>query len=78
MDKKLAVKCANDPVFQRWFPLKNNRRSTRVGADEIYLKERARCERMRNSLIFYFRRILNEKEGKKYGTMNKAYREDIV
>ena len=33
---------------------------------------------MKNSPVFYFRRILNGKVGKAYGTRNKLYREDVV
>ena len=75
---KFAWKCANDPALDHWFPKKNTRRSTRRGGDEIYLEERARCERLKNSPLFYFRRILNGKVGKTYGVRNKSYREDII
>ena len=74
--KKFALKCANDPVFDHWFPRREVARATRN--KEVYLEEKARCERLNNSPLFYFRRILNGKVGKSYGTRNKDYREDIV
>ena len=73
--RKFAFKCASDPVFDRWFPKKVSQRVTRN--KETYLEEPARCERLRNSPLHYFRRILNGKVGKTYGTRNKSYREDI-
>ena len=76
---KFANKCVRDPVFQeKWFPLKTTRRSGRRGGGEIYLEEQAMCDRLKNSPIHYFRRILNGKIGKTYGTRNKSYREDII
>ena len=75
---KFAAKCAGDPAFAHWFPLKETRSSNRNKNKEIYLEEKARCERMKNSPLFYFRRILNGKVGKTYGQRNKSYREDIV
>ena len=76
--KKIALKCANDPAFDKWFPKKMAVRNTRNKNSEIYLEEKARCERLKNSPIFYFRRILKGKVGKTYGTRNKLYREDVV
>ena len=78
INRKFAVKCAKDPVFERWFPLKTSRRSTRNGPGEVYKEEKARCERLMNSPLFYFRRVLNGKIGKTYGTRNREYREVIV
>ena len=74
---KFAEKCVKAPVFQKWFPLKTARRSTRNGG-EVYLEEKARCERMKNSPMYYFRRLLNGKPGKTYGSRNNEYREDVV
>ena len=74
--KKFATKCANDPVFEHWFPRKSTGRVTRN--KETYLEEQARCERLKNSPIYYFRRILNGKIGKTYGSRNRMYREDVV
>ena len=76
--KKFAHKCTNDPAFDHWFPRRVVSRNTRNGGNEPFLEERARCDRLKNSPLFYFRRILNGKEGKKYGTRNKQYREDTV
>ena len=76
---KFALKCSRDPVFQdRWFTRNTNRRSGRNGGGEDYLEEKARCERMKNSPIFYFRRLLNGKIGKEHRSRNKSYREDII
>ena len=75
---KFARKCAADPAFDHWFPLKEHRSSARIKSKEIYLEKKARTERMKNSPVYYFRRILNGKVGKTYGTRNKSYREDVV
>ena len=74
--KKFAVKCSNDPAFEHWFPVRKTGRVTRNA--ETYLEEQARCDRLKNSPLFYMKRILNGKIGKVYGTRNKSYREDIV
>ena len=73
---KFAKKCAGSGRFHHWFPRKENRRSSRAGNNEVFLEERARCNRLMNSPIFYFRRRLNGKEGKTYGARNREYRED--
>ena len=39
------------------------------------MEEQARCNRLRDSPIFYMRRRLNGKEGKTYGERNKDYRD---
>ena len=75
--KKFALKLSNDPAFAHWFPRREVRRNTRNKNAECFLEERARCERLKNSPIHYFRRILNGKDGKSYGTRNKEYREDV-
>ena len=62
---KFATKCINNPRFSGWFPETSGRRSAR--RKDIYLEQYARCERLRNSPIFYMRRRLNGKEGKRYG-----------
>ena len=74
--KKFALKCANDPVFEHWFPVRNTGRVTRN--QDTYLEVTARCDRLKNLPIHYFRRILNGKEGKTYGVRNKSYREDVI
>ena len=75
---KFALKCSRDPVFSHWFPKIMTRRSSRTNTDQIYLEEKARCDRLKNSPLFYFRRVLNGKIGKTYGTRNKAYREGMI
>ena len=73
---KFAAKCAANPLFAKWFPLKNTRSSSRgVKQKEIYLESKARCDRLMNSPFFYFRRGLNRKEGKSYGKRYAEYRE---
>lgn len=70
---KFAQKCVLNPRFQHLFPLNNRRRSARAG--EKYLEEYARCDRLRNSPLFFMRRRLNGKEGKSYGERNREFRE---
>ena len=69
---KFVRKCLGNPRYKGWFPL----RGGRVGRNsELYLEQKARCDRLANSPIFYFRRRLNGKVGKKYGKRNAMYRE---
>ena len=76
---KFAHKCANDPALDHWFPRNTARRSARTNKeDNYYLEEMARCQRLEDSPLFYFRRTLNGKIGKQYGTRNREYREEIV
>ena len=70
---KFAVKCAASDRFGGWFPLKADRTSARVS--EKYVEEYAKCDRLKNSPLFYMRRRLNGKEGKTYGAKNSEYRE---
>ena len=73
---KFAAKCVASDRFSHWFPVKKTRRSTRNnGKTEEYLESRARCSRLFNSPLYYFRRRLNGKEGKNYGLRNAEYRE---
>ena len=72
---KFARKAAADPRFCHWFPLKENRRS--ATSTEQYEEKFARCDRLKNSPLFYMRRRLNGKEGKQYGERNRAYRENF-
>lgn len=74
---KFAKKCSSSALFCHWFPLKESR-SGRNKNKEIYKEEKARCKRLMDSPIFYFRRRLNGKEGKTYGKRNKEYREDLT
>ena len=72
---KFASKCASNPRFVDWFPLKENRTSSRLAKNkETYLETKARCDRLKNSPLHYFRRRLNGKQGKEYGVRNAEYR----
>ena len=42
---------------------------------ETFAEDYARCNRLRDSPIFYMRRRLNGKDGKNYGERNKDYRD---
>ena len=72
---KFARKCLNSPRFCKWFPRKTGRASARNG--EEFQEDFAKCERLRNSPIYYMRRRLNGKPGKTYGEINKQYRENF-
>ena len=65
---KFAQKCLKNARFAGWFLCKQAARSTRrtAGPPE-YLEEFARCDRKKNSPVYYMRRQLNGKEGKEYG-----------
>ena len=72
---KFARKCLSSPRFCRWFP----RRVGRTGRNsEEFLETFAKCERLKNSPIFYMRRRLNGKPGKNYGERNRVYRENFM
>ena len=71
---KFANKCLGNSRFAHWFPRKESVRSGMQGG-EIYQEERARCNRLCDSPIFYLRRRLNGKEGKIYGKRNAEYRD---
>ena len=66
---------ADSDRFSRWFPLKTARRSTRLQGAEIYHERQARCNRLRDSPVFYMQRRLNGKVGKTYGKRNQFWRE---
>lgn len=70
---KFASKCAASPRFQGWFPLKAEGRTTR--GKEKYVENYARCDRLKNSPIYFMRRRLNGKDGLSYGKRNQEYRE---
>ena len=61
-----------------WFPLRQTGRSGRLSAKpcEKYIEKFARCDRLRDSPLFFFRRRLNGKKGKEYGARYREYRED--
>ena len=74
---KFANKCLNDPRMEHWFQRKTTRTSARRGGGgEVFVEEKARCDRLVNSPFFYFRRRLNGKVGKTYGSRNAEYRTD--
>ena len=73
--EKFAKKLAASPLFTHWFPLRQTRASNRNGVQqEKYLEEKARCDHLKNSPLYYFRRILNGKQGKTYGKRYEEYR----
>ena len=71
---KFAEKCVSGR-FSAWFPEHDNARRGRGRTGETYIEEFARCNRLRDSPIFYMRRRLNGKEGKRYGERNEDYRD---
>ena len=74
---KFASKCTTGR-FSHWFPLKGGRRSGRgVVREEKYLESFARCDRLKNSPLYYMRRRLNGKPGKSYGSRNSNYRPEV-
>ena len=62
---RFAAKCLKNPRFVSWFPQRTGRRGGRNS--EQYLEAFARCDRLKNSPIYYMRRRLNGKQGKTYG-----------
>ena len=73
---KFAKSCLTSDRFGSWFPKRSTRSSGRVRGTETYLEQFARCERLRNSPVFFMRRRLNGKLGKRYGARNHDRRED--
>ena len=70
-----ARKAAASPKFCHWFPKKTGRRSERN--PELYREFFAKCDRLKNSPLYYMRRRLNGKPGKEYGERNRMYRENL-
>ena len=71
---KFAQKARANPRFGHWFP---ERQAARRGRHHEELQElTARTDRLNNSPLFYYRRRLNGKEGKRYGERNRKYREE--
>ena len=64
-----AAKCLKHSRYATWFPLRGGR------GGEKYAEGFARCERLKNSPLFYMRHRLNGKPGKRYGERNRAYRD---
>ena len=71
-----ASKCLNTR-FSEWFPLLDSGRcSTRSSSSaKTYLEKFARCDRLKNSPLYYMPRRLNGKPGKRYGDRNREYRD---
>ena len=75
---KFASKLVSNPllIFAHWFPLKQSRsRARNTGKQELYQEQKARCDRLKNSPLYYFRRRLNGKVGKTYGKRYEEYRQ---
>ena len=72
---KFAAKCLTSRRFQEWFPLRVSGRAGAWGGEK-FMEEFARCDRLRNSPIFYMRRSSNGKDGRSYGERNKRYRNE--
>ena len=62
---KSAAKCLSNPCFCHWFLLKAARSKGRTKNQELYKEEKAGCNRLFNSPLFYLRRRLNGKIGNK-------------
>ena len=76
MVEKFAAKISQHPRFDKWFPRKDTRCSRRSAVhSEVFLESKARCNRLKNSPLYYYRRVLNGKVGKTYGTRYKECRE---
>jgi hypothetical protein len=56
--RKFALKCVASDRFSNWFPLNEDVRRTRK--TKTYREDFARCDRLRNSPIYYMRRLLND------------------
>ena len=73
---KFANKCLADPRFSHWFPEKSSKTTLRQGKTcEKFREDKARCDRLFYSPIFYFWRRLNGKTGNNYGMRNAQYRD---
>ena len=70
-----AKKCLGMSRFAKWFPPRPvTRRAMRGG--KAFMEEHARCNWLLNTPMFFMRRRLNGKEGKRYGKRNKEYRNE--
>ena len=72
MCDKFARKAQGSLRFGGWFPERSERQG-RHG--QVYKEMAARTDRLFNSPLYYLRRRLNGKEGKKYGERNRKYRD---
>ena len=71
-----AAKYLQSENFKKWFPKREIARSgARNRPGETFVEEFARCDRLRNSPVFFMRRRLNGKPGKTYGERNRKYRD---
>lgn len=70
---KFAQGCLASERFASWFP--ENKPGRRSRHTLPYKEEYARCDRLKNSPIYYMRRRLNGKEGKVYGQRYRHYRD---
>ena len=71
-----AAKCSRNPRYEHLFPRREHGRRTRSSlGGEQFLETFARCDRLRDSPVHYFRRRLNGKPGKTYGLRNQFWRE---
>ena len=69
---KFASRCVANPRFSHLFPVKTTRQSARN--PEKFIENFARCDRLKNSPLYFMRRRLNGKEGKSYGERYRIYR----
>ena len=67
---KFSNKCLANPRLERWFPYKTIGIAG-IKCGEVFLDEHERCNRLRDSSVFFMRRQLNGKDGKTYGQHNK-------
>ena len=71
---KFADKCLKNPDYSDFFPASSSERwSAKHG--KKYQEFFARCDRLKNSPLYYMRRRLNGKAEKIYGKRNSAYRD---
>ena len=67
LDDRRVVACDNfakkclEGRFAHWFPTRDRREGLRKG--KKYIESYARCERLKNTPIYYMRRRLNEIDG---------------
>ena len=71
---KFARGCLKSERFKKWFPENDNRRGRQA---DKYKEFFAKCDRLKNSPLFYMRRRLNGKEGKTYGEQSRTRRENL-
>ena len=71
---KFARSCLGSRRFSRWFP--ENPQTRRSRHTLHYKEELARCDRLKNSPLFYMRRRFNGKAGKTYGQRYRHYKDN--